>query len=325
MSIKRCCNRNQTISIHSIGFQSTAKKNKGKMFSIFCAVCDHEEQSLDDLGLHIMTKHSNKKSSNIKSSTNKNKTNFFNDKSSQMKITMKFVKEVDEDKENLSCHECSDRKFSSKSALLRHIRITHLKMNKFACCECDKVFPEQGKLNQHLRKSHTLVPEVSTHEADDDLVLEVSTDFASNEDDHQDQHHVKAVAPPPRTATKMFPIFNQKKGKKLPIGCGVKMSHETLATKAKQLNVNGHLPTTTRIIPLNDEVSIIYSSESSASPKMSPPSKQLKMTPQQAFTTKDIISPQTKNFINKFLAKDQAKMHCQNSAKSSYLDVIKSI
>jgi hypothetical protein len=295
------------------------------MFSIFCAICDHEEQSLDDLGLHIMTKHSKKKSGNIKPSTFKNNTNFFNNKSSQMKKTVKLAKVVDEDKENLSCHECSDRKFSSKSALFRHIRISHLKLNKFACYECDKVFPEQGQLNQHLRKSHKLVPEMSTLEADDDFILEVSTDFASNEDDHQDQHHVKAVALPPRTTTKMFPIFNQKKGKKLPIGCGVKMSHET----PQQLkSVNGHSPTTTRSIPLNDEVSIIYSAKSSASPKISlnsPPSKKLKMIPQQAFTTKDIISPQTKNFIEKFLAKDQAKMHCQNSPKSSYLDVIKSI
>ena len=292
------------------------------MFPIFCTICDHEEQSLDDLCLHISIKHDNKKNfGNVKSSSNMD-NNFFNSKSSQLKKNLKFVKEVDVEKENLFCHKCSNRKFSSNSSLLRHIRIAHLKLNKFACNECDKVFPEQGKLNQHLRKSHKLVPEILTHEVDDDLVLEVSTDFASIEDDLEGQQHVKAVVQAPM-ATKMFPIFNQKqKGKKLPIGCGVRTSP-------------GKLPTT-RSIPFNDEVSIIFSgkdltkkpeqklNKAPALSEVPPPS----VSPSVPFTIQQatsIISPQTKVFINKFLAKEQAKMYNLHSPKSSHRDVIKGI
>jgi hypothetical protein len=167
------------------------------MFPIFCAICNSEEKSLWDLGNHISTKHT------------RNNTFRF----PAPKKVQKFVKNLDQTsgmisgqtsgmisgqtsgmisgqtsdtttvkESSLTCQHCQ-KTFWQKSALLRHVRNAHLLENRFQCAHCPKSFKENWKRSKHVRENHKEDLEGKDKEYDDVEALEVSTDFASLEDD----------------------------------------------------------------------------------------------------------------------------------------------
>jgi transcription elongation factor Elf1 len=134
------------------------------MFPIFCAICDSEEQSLLGLEDHIYRAHWN----------NPGKVQAKNKVSTKPTTTKRLFR----------CEHCS-LVLQSNWLLQRHVVTAHSAKNRIQCHLCRKSFQSRVGLTQHMRLSHKKKEEVVQvrQSDDDDEVHEVSTDFATVDDD----------------------------------------------------------------------------------------------------------------------------------------------